>query len=129
MHRPEAGMNRPDGDGGSAGGVEGSGSDRDGGGAEEMVVEPEPVPAAAARRPARGRAHLPATEDRSDSMPDGCTLRRYDPEDKAPFWLGRLPDGRCDDNGTKSRTRAFREGLKSESDARSEIELWLIMWS
>ena len=58
-------------------------------------------------------------------VPAGCTLRRYEPADKSSFWLGTLPKGTTDRKGRHTRRRAYREGLRTEAQAQSLVELWL----
>ena len=63
--------------------------------------------------------------DVSEEQPAGCICRRYTPTSGPPYWTGLLPEGITDSQGHHSRRRAFRPGLRSEIDARSQVEHWL----
>ena len=59
----------------------------------------------------------------------GCTLRRYDPSDKKPYYLAKLPPGFVDDQGRHTRTVVFCEITgepRSAELARAEAEAWLL---
>ena len=57
--------------------------------------------------------------------PPGCSLARYHPEDGTPFWFAKLPKGVSDRKGWRTRRRSFREGLRTESQAKAQCEIWL----
>ena len=82
------------------------------------AVEPRAVRVYAGR-------NAPA-EDRSYLMPAGCTLRKYIPLERGPYWHGKLPKGRTDAFGRKGKclTWGFVAG-RSEADAINIIEDWL----
>ena len=97
-----------------------------------VVAEPELEVAAESRVSGRraGAQAVPCTADRSAQQPPDCTLRRYDPPNKASYWLGLLPKGKSDGDNRSTRTRSFREGgIRSEEEAIADIEAWLLQHS
>ena len=97
-----------------------------------VVAEPELEVAAESRVSGRraGAQAVPCTADRSAQQPPDCTLRRYDPPDKASYWLVLLPKGMSDGDNRSTRTRTFREGgIRSEEEAIADIEACLLQHS
>ena len=64
----------------------------------------------------------------SDLLPHGCSLRKFSPPGKNPFWLGQLPRGLVGDNGKKSLSKGwggFRTSAETEDEACTEVMEWL----
>ena len=70
----------------------------------------------------RGAADL----DRSDEVPDGCTLRRYFPETRSGYWKATMPKG-VRHAVTKKNTRSLAWGFysqRTENEAREMVRDW-----
>ena len=73
----------------------------------------------------RPRQHC--DRNHSHLAPPGCSLRRYAPPGKSPFWLGVLRLGFTDDDGHRTMSRVFddiRFG-RTEQDAKGSVLMWL----
>ena len=61
--------------------------------------------------------------------PPGSQFRRMKREEVPVAWYGKLPIGKVDDGGVKSRTRFFGPHIRSKEDARVDVLSWLRLWS
>ena len=71
-------------------------------------------------------SRFPADLIRDTDAPPNCIYRRYVPERKAPYWFGKLPQGRADPKGRRGKSCGwgFYTG-RSESEAADEVLTWL----
>ena len=60
--------------------------------------------------------------ERTD-VPPRCSLHKYEPIAKGPYWKGQLPPGRKGNNGYGSRSRVFDH--HNEAEVIAGIEAWL----
>ena len=82
------------------------------------------VHAEAAAKPDRTKCLV----DRSEHIPVGCTMRKYQPQDpkKPAYWKGQLRRGCLDADGYKSRSRTWANKANTiETDVIEDIDNWL----
>ena len=65
------------------------------------------------------------TEGLSDQAPAGCVLRKYEPRNGPPLYMGWLPPGVYDASGRHTRFRSYHVGLRSEQEALDLVMGWL----
>ena len=59
------------------------------------------------------------------TVPWPGALRRYEPPGETPYWRAELGRGRVDAKGQATQSAKFREGFRTEAEAKALCEAWM----